>query len=95
MTLLAGTFTLAGLLLYLVGRKIVQERLFAGLFLMTLATPGSAWTIVSPLIVTVVLLKMTGVPLTEKHIARTRPGYADYVRRTNAFIPGLPRKGTT
>ena len=63
-----------------------------GLFFMTLATPDSAWTIVSPVIITLVLLKMTGVPLTEKTIARTRPGYADYVRRTNAFIPGRPRK---
>jgi steroid 5-alpha reductase family enzyme len=63
-----------------------------GLFLMTLATPNSAWTIVSPLIITTVLLKMTGIPLTEEAIARTRPGYTDYVRRTNAFIPGWPRK---
>jgi steroid 5-alpha reductase family enzyme len=63
-----------------------------GLFLMTLATPWGFWTVISPLIITVVLLKMTGIPITEKSIARTRPGYADYVRRTNAFFPWFPKK---
>jgi steroid 5-alpha reductase family enzyme len=63
-----------------------------GLFLVTLATPGSWWTVVSPLMVTVVLLKMTGIPLTEKNIKRTRPGYAEYAARTNAFFPWFPKK---
>ncbi|MFZ0611650.1 MAG: DUF1295 domain-containing protein [Desulfobacterales bacterium] len=64
-----------------------------GLFLVTLATPASWWTIVSPVIVTVVLLKMTGIPLTEKAITRTRPQYDDYIERTSAFIPWFPKKG--
>ena len=63
-----------------------------GLFLITLATPGSWWTIVSPLIITAVLLKMTGIPMTEAAIVKTRPGYNDYIRRTNAFVPWFPRK---
>ena len=63
-----------------------------GIFLVALATPESGWTIVSPIIITVVLLKMTGVPLTEKQIVRTRPGYSAYIRRTNAFFPWFPRK---
>jgi steroid 5-alpha reductase family enzyme len=63
-----------------------------GLFIVTFSTPGSWWTICSPLIVTVVLLKMTGIPLTEKSIVDTRPGYARYVARTNAFFPWFPKK---
>ena len=63
-----------------------------GIFLVTLATPGSGWTIVSPVIVTVVLLKMTGIPLTEKTITSTRPGYLGYVKRTSAFIPWFPKR---
>ena len=63
-----------------------------GLFLVTFATPGNWWTICSPLIVTVVLLKMTGIPLTEKTIGKTRPGYRQYIERTNAFIPWFPKK---
>jgi steroid 5-alpha reductase family enzyme len=63
-----------------------------GLFLVTVATPGSWWTIFSPIIVTAVLLKITGIPLTEKVITATRPGYSEYVRRTNAFIPWVPQR---
>jgi len=63
-----------------------------GFFLITLSTPGSWWTVISPLIVAAVLLKMTGIPLTEAAIVKTRPGYEDYIRRTSAFVPWFPRK---
>jgi steroid 5-alpha reductase family enzyme len=65
------------------------------LFLIALSTPNSWWTIVSPLIITAVLLKMTGIPLMEKAIVDSRPGYAAYIRRTSAFIPWFPRKENT
>jgi steroid 5-alpha reductase family enzyme len=48
--------------------------------------------VVSPLVVFAVLLKMTGIPLTEKTIGNTRPGYREYVKRTSAFIPWFPKK---
>ncbi len=64
-----------------------------GLFLMTL--PGGGWwSIVSPLIMTGLLLKVSGVALLEKDIGERRPEYRDYIRRTNAFFPGPPKKGT-
>jgi steroid 5-alpha reductase family enzyme len=63
-----------------------------GIFLITLATPGSWWTIVSPIIITVVLLKMTGVTLMEKTIVHTRPGYSEYIAKTNAFLPWFQKK---
>ena len=44
------------------------------------------------MIITVVLLKMTGVALMERTIVDTRPGYREYIQRTNAFIPWFPRK---
>ena len=47
-----------------------------GFFLVALATPGGWWTVVSPLIVSAVLLKMTGVPLTEAALKTRRPDYA-------------------
>jgi steroid 5-alpha reductase family enzyme len=37
------------------------------------------------------LLRVSGVSLLERDIGQRRPGYAEYVRRTNAFFPG-PRK---
>ena len=64
-----------------------------GIFLITLSTPNSWWTIISPFIVTAVLLKMTGIPLTEQELVKNRPGYSDYVKRTSAFVPWLPARG--
>lgn len=63
-----------------------------GLFAIALAD-GGAWTIVSPLLMTVLLLKVSGVTLLEAGIDERRPAYRDYVLRTNAFLPGPPRKG--
>lgn len=62
-----------------------------GLFLMA-ASGGGAWSIVSPLLMTVLLLKVSGVRLLEQDIGERRPAYRDYVARTNAFVPGPRRK---
>ena len=63
-----------------------------GFFLVAIATPGAWWTIISPIIISMVLLKMTGVPLTEAALKSRRPGYADYVQRTSTFFPRPPKK---
>jgi steroid 5-alpha reductase family enzyme len=63
-----------------------------GLFLIAFSVQGGIWTVVSPIIITLVLLKMTGVPLTERTTMERRPGYKDYMRRTNTFIPWFPRE---
>ena len=55
---------------------------------------GGWWTVLSPILMSLLLLKVSGVALLEKTITERRPGYAQYVHRTNAFFPGLP-KGTT
>lgn len=55
------------------------------------AGAGAWWTVVSPLLLTFLLLKFSGVALTEKDIADRRPEYRDYIRRTSAFVP-LPRR---
>ena len=53
---------------------------------------GGAWTIVSPILMTVLLLKVSGVTMLEKDIGERRPAYRDYIARTNAFFPGPPRR---
>ena len=53
---------------------------------------GGWWTVIGPIVMTVFLLKVSGVVMLEKGMARTRPKYADYVARTRTFIPGPPRK---
>jgi steroid 5-alpha reductase family enzyme len=66
-----------------------------GFFLVALATPHGWWTIISPIIITIVLLKMTGVPLTEAALKARRPGYAEYIRKTSTFFPRPPKKEVT
>lgn len=61
-----------------------------GLFCFALAT-GHAWTIVGPVVMTWLLTRLSGVPLLEKKLAKTRPGYAEYVARTSSFVPWPPR----
>jgi steroid 5-alpha reductase family enzyme len=61
-----------------------------GFFVIALAT-GAWWTILSPLLMSLLLLRVSGVTLLEKDIGKRRAGYAAYVARTNAFFPG-PRK---
>jgi steroid 5-alpha reductase family enzyme len=60
-----------------------------GFWLLALAA-GAWWTVVSPLLMTLLLLKVSGVSLLEKDIGERRPAYRDYIRQTNAFIPGRP-----
>ena len=62
-----------------------------GFYLFALAA-GGWWSIVSPLLMTLLLLRLSGVALLEKDIHERRPAYRDYVARTNAFIPGVPRR---
>src|SRR6185369_4024876 len=66
--------------------------LWWGLFLVAVDGMGTWWTIFSPMIVTVLLLRVSGVPLLERGMRRTRPAYADYVARTSAFVPRPPRR---
>lgn len=61
-----------------------------GFYLFAIAA-GGWWTIVSPLLVTWLLLRISGVALLERDIGERRPAYRDYIARTNAFIPGPPR----
>jgi steroid 5-alpha reductase family enzyme len=53
---------------------------------------GAWWSLASPLLMSVLLMRVSGVTLLEKDIVERRPEYAGYSRRTNAFFPGF-RKG--
>jgi steroid 5-alpha reductase family enzyme len=68
-----------------------ESLIWWGFFVIAVSQPGNWWTVVSPVIITAVLLKMTGIPLTEKMIVEKRPGYGDYIARTPAFFPWIPK----
>ena len=55
------------------------------------ASAGGWWTVFSPILMTILLLKVSGVSLLEKTLD-TRPGYKEYSERTSEFIPGFPKK---
>ena len=55
------------------------------------AFAGGWWTIFSPILMTLFLLRVSGVALLEKTL-ETRPGYKEYIEKTSAFIPWFPRK---
>jgi steroid 5-alpha reductase family enzyme len=60
-------------------------------FYLTALGAGAWWSIAGPLIMSLLLMRVSGVTLLEKDIGNRRPLYADYIRRTNAFFPGLPK----
>ena len=62
-----------------------------GFYLIALSA-GAWWSIVGPLLMSVLLMRVSGVTLLEKDIGERRPQYADYIRRTNAFFPGSPKR---
>ncbi len=64
-----------------------------GLFLAA-AMASSWWTIGGPLVVSFLLLKVSGVAMLEGDIEERRPNYAQYKRITNAFFPGPPSKSS-
>jgi steroid 5-alpha reductase family enzyme len=53
---------------------------------------GGFWTIFSPILMTTLLLRVSGVALLEKSLKETKPKYKEYVETTSAFIPWFPRK---
>ena len=63
-----------------------------GLFL--IAVSGAPWvwlSILSPLVMTTLLMRVSGKSLLERHMS-DRPGYAEYVARTSGFFPWPPKK---
>ena len=63
-----------------------------GLYLIAAETGPGLWSIFGPAFLTFTLTKWSGIGITEKAIHNSRPGYAEYVARTSAFIPWPPKK---
>lgn len=67
--------------------------LWWGLYLLAVATPGGWLTLLSPTLMTVLLIRVSGVALLEEGLRSSKPGYANYMARTSAFVPWFPRTG--
>jgi steroid 5-alpha reductase family enzyme len=62
-----------------------------GIFLVSASTTNF-WLVVSPILMTFLLLKVSGVALLERSLASRSTDYQDYIRRTNSFIPWFPSR---
>lgn len=63
-----------------------------GIWLVALATGSAWWTAIGPAAMSILLIRVSGVALLKRSLIPRRPGYADYVARTSAFLPWPPRK---
>jgi len=67
-----------------------EALLWWGYYLIAVSA-GGAWTVFAPVLMTYLLLRVSGVSLLEQDIGERRPDYRDYTTNTNAFVPGRPR----
>lgn len=61
-------------------------------FLIAASFPGGFWTIFSPILMTLLLTRVSGVAMLERTLKETKPGYREYAETTSAFIPWFTRK---
>lgn len=64
--------------------------LWWGFWLASLDQPLGAITIFGPALMTFMLVRVSGVVMLDAHLSATRPGYAEYIRRTSGFVPRRP-----
>lgn len=53
---------------------------------------GGYWQIIGAVIMTLLIIKVSGVAMLERTLKNTKPKYADYIEKTNTFIPWFPKK---
>jgi steroid 5-alpha reductase family enzyme len=68
-----------------------EAAMWWGIFLIGLAVPRGWLGVASPLLITFLLVKVSGVPMLEKKYAGN-PEFAAYARRTSVFIPWFPKR---
>ncbi len=68
-----------------------ESTMWWGIFFLVLGLPLSPLALVSPLLITFLLLKVSGIPMLEARFAG-RPDWEEYKRKTSAFFPWFPKK---
>jgi steroid 5-alpha reductase family enzyme len=69
-----------------------EALLWWGFWISVLDMPMGWATVFAPVVMTFLLVKVSGVAMLDAHLGATRPGDAEYIRRTSAFIPWPPRR---
>jgi len=47
----------------------------------------TVWILISPMLMTWLLMRVSGVKMLDELLIRTKPDYAEYIQNTNAFFP--------
>ncbi|MEQ8841532.1 MAG: DUF1295 domain-containing protein [Acidimicrobiales bacterium] len=66
-----------------------------GIFLVAAETADARIGVIGPLLMSFMLLEVSGVAMLERGLMKRREGYDDYVARTATFFPRPPRKSTS
>jgi len=53
---------------------------------------GSYWQIIGAIVMTLLIIKISGVALLEKTLNNTKPQYREYIQKTSSFFPWFPKK---
>ena len=68
-----------------------EVTLWWGIFLIALGLPYGWMSIIGPLTITFLILKVSGIPMLEKKYENNLE-FQEYKKRTNAFFPWFPKK---
>ncbi len=63
-----------------------------GLFIIAAEASPGLWALPGPLLITWLLTRLSGVPMLERGLKKSRPGYGDYAARTSGFFPWPPKR---
>jgi len=53
---------------------------------------GSYWQIIGSVVMTLLIIKVSGVALLEKTLNESKPQYREYIQKTSSFFPWFPKK---
>jgi len=62
-----------------------------GVWLIALSVPYGFLSIIGPITITILILKVSGIPMLEKKM-NENPDFQEYKKRTSIFIPWFPKK---
>lgn len=62
-----------------------------GLSLTACGAGAAWWSLIGPIVMSILLMRVSGVTLLESSLRTRKPGYAEYAARTNTFFPWRPK----
>jgi len=61
-------------------------------FALLCISAGSYFPVLGTVLMTALIIKVSGVALLEKSLKADKPEYAEYIRKTSSFLPWFPKK---